>query len=196
MNLSALSNVLLILLVVGVIAVRQMTWRPVRGSRDWLLPGLAAVIGLALLLPSLDGRALGPIDLVAFVIELAIAIALGVWMGVIAHIRPLESRAGRAPEPAGRPLRAAQAVAAFETRTGAWGLALWLVLIGVRVALTFVFESLGSHLGVSTGLILVMLAANRAVRIVVLHHRVLRQPQQREGHGGSGRSGSRRIMVS
>ena len=34
MNLSVLSNVLLILLAVGVIAVRQMTWRPVLGGRD------------------------------------------------------------------------------------------------------------------------------------------------------------------
>ncbi len=48
MNLSVLSNVLLILLAVGIIAVRQMTWRPVLGGRDWMFPGgIAAVAGSA-----------------------------------------------------------------------------------------------------------------------------------------------------
>jgi hypothetical protein len=190
MNLSLLSNVLLILLAVGVIAVRQMTWRPVLGGRDWLFPGIAAVAGAAFLLQSLDGRALGVIDVVAFVVEVVISVGVGVGMGAIAHIRPLARPAGYAPDTTGLSAKAAaQAVAEFETRTGPWGLALWVVLIGVRVGLTFAFESLGSHLGISTGMILLVLAANRAARILVLHARVdgLRRD--------AARSGSARIMV-
>ena len=191
MNLSMLSNVLLILLAVGVIAVRQMTWRPVLGGRDWTFPALAAVIGAILLLQSLDGRALGLIDVVAFVVEMVIALAVGVGMGAIAHIRPIARQAGYAPVTAGMSAKAAaQASAEFETRTGPWGLGLWVVLLAVRVGLTFGFESLGSHIGISTGLILLVLAANRTARILVLHNRVdaLRR--------ADARSGSARMMVS
>lgn len=190
MNLSVLSNVLLILLAVGVIAVRQMTWRPVLGGRDWTFPLVAVVAGAAFLLQSLNGRALGVIDVVAFVVEVVIALGVGAGMGAIAHIRPLARPAGYVPDTAGlSPKAAAQALAEFETRTGPWGLGLWVVLIGVRVGLTFAFESLGSHLGVSTGMILLVLAANRASRILVLHRRVdaLR-------HAGA-RGGSARMMV-
>ncbi|MBS1905811.1 MAG: hypothetical protein JST33_04415 [Actinobacteria bacterium] len=191
MNLSVLSNVLLILIAVGVIAVRQMSWRPVLGGRDWMLPGLAAVVGAVLLLQSLNGRALGVIDVVAFVVEVVIAVGVGVGMGAIAHIRPIARPAGYAPATAGLSAKAvAQATAQFETRTGPWGLALWVVLIGVRVCLSFAFESLGSHLGISGGLILLVLAANRAARILVLHSRVETQRRTQT------RGGSARIMVS
>ena len=191
MNLSLLSNVLLILLAVGWIAVRQMTWRPVLGGRDWMFPGIAAVLGAVLLLQSLNGRALGLIDVIAFVVEVVIALGVGIGMGAIAHIRPLARPAGYAPVTTGLSAKAAaQALAEFETRTGPWGLGLWVVLIGVRVGLAFAFESLGSHLGVSTGMILLVLAANRAARTVVLHNRV-------EGLRRTGaRGGSARIMVS
>lgn len=193
MNLSVVSNILLVLIAVGWIAVRQMSWRPVLGGRDWLFPGLAAVVGVALLLQSLNGRALGVIDVVAFVVELAIAVGLGIGMGVIARIRPIARPSGYVPVTTGLSAKAAaQAAAVFESRTGPWGLALWFVLIGVRVGLTFAFESLGSHLGVSTGLILLMLAANRAARILVLHNRMLRQTHGSGLRGG----GSARIMVS
>ncbi|GAB6859620.1 hypothetical protein [Microbacterium xylanilyticum] len=191
MNLSVLSNVLLILLAVGIIAVRQMTWRPVLGGRDWMFPGIAAVAGSAFLLQSLNGRSLGVIDVVAFVVEVVIALGVGLAMGAIAHIRPIARPAGYVADTTGLSAKgAAQAVAEFETRTGPWGLTLWVVLIGMRVGLTFAFESLGSHLGVSTGLILLVLAANRAARTVVLHGRVdgLRR--------GGTRGAAARMMVS
>ncbi|MDR2321369.1 hypothetical protein ACIPY5_19305 [Microbacterium sp. NPDC089698] len=191
MNLSIVSNVLLILVAVGVIAVRQMTWRPVLGGRDWTFPGLAAVVGAALLLQSLNGRALGVIDVVAFLVEVAIALGVGLGMGAIAHIRPIARPAGYAADASALSGKAAaRALAEFETRTGPWGLALWIVLIGVRVGLTFAFESLGSHLGVSTGMILLVLAANRAARILVLHNRV--EGLRRTDAQGA----SARIMVS
>ena len=196
MNLTMISNVLLILLAVAVIAVRQMTWRPVLGSRDWMFPGIAVVVGAVLLMQSLDGRVLGLIDVVAFVVEVVIALVIGAAMGAIAHIRPISRPAGYAPDTTGLSAKeAALATAALETRTSAWGLALWVVLIGVRVGLAFAFESLGSHLGVSTGLILLVLAANRAARILVLHNRVARRAQQ-ELRGTGAQGGSARIMVS
>lgn len=191
MNLSVLSNILLILLAVGIIAVRQMTWRPVLGGRDWMFPGIAAVAGSAFLLQSLNGRSLGVIDVVAFVVEVVIALGVGLAMGAIAHIRPIARPAGYVADTTGLSAKAAaKALAEFETRTGPWGLALWVVLIGVRVGLTFAFESLGSHLGVSTGLILLVLAANRAARTLVLHGRV--DGLRRAGTRGAGA----RMMVS
>ena len=191
MNLSIVSNVLLILVAVGVIAVRQMTWRPVLGARDWSFPAVAAILGVALLLQSLNGHGLGVIDVVAFVVEMVIALVVGAAMGAIAHIRRIARPAGAAQVTAGLSARtAAVAAAEFETRTSPWGLALWVVLIGVRVGLTFAFESFGSHLGISGGLILLVLAANRAARILVLHHRV-------EGlRRSTAQDASARIMVS
>lgn len=191
MNLSIVSNVLLILVAVGVIAVRQMTWRPVLGARDWSFPAVAAILGVALLLQSLNGRGLGVIDVVAFVVEIVIAVVVGAAMGAIAHIRRIARPDGAVPVTAGMPAKAAaRAAAEFETRTSPWGLALWVVLIGVRVGLTFAFESFGSHLGISGGLILLVLAANRAARTLVLHHRV-------EGlRRGTAQDASARIMVS
>lgn len=190
MNLSLISNVLLILVVIGVIAVRQMTWRSVLGSRDWMLPGIAAAIGTALLLQSMNGSTPGIIDVVAFVVEAVIAVAIGVAMGLIARIRPIE-RAEAAPAVGGASARElARAAARYETRTGAWGLALWVVMIAVRVGLSFAFASFGSHLGASTGLILLMISANRAARVLVLHARVDTL------HRAGSRGGSRRIMVS
>ncbi|MDQ4214916.1 hypothetical protein [Microbacterium capsulatum] len=194
MNLTVLSDILLILVAVGVIAVRQMTWRPVLGGRDWLFPALAAVVGAALSVQSLNGGALGLIDVVAFVIEIVISLAVGAGMGAIAHIRPIARTAG-APAPGASAKAIALAAAEFETRTGAWGLALWVVLIGARVGLSFAFASFGSHLGISGGLILLVLAANRAARILVLHNRVLRRAQEPEGRRTAARGGSARIMV-
>jgi len=191
MNLSIVSNVLLILVAVGVIAVRQMTWRPVLGARDWSFPAVAAIVGVALLLQSLNGRGLGVIDVIAFVVEIVIAVVVGAAMGAIAHIRRIVRPGGAVPVAAGLSGKdVARAAAEFETRTSPWGLALWVVLIGVRVGLTFAFESFGSHLGISGGLILLVLAANRAARILVLHHRV-------EGlRRGAVQDASARIMVS
>ncbi|GAA4479782.1 hypothetical protein [Microbacterium panaciterrae] len=195
MNLSLLSNVLLVLLAVGWIAVRQMTWRPVLGARDWMFPGLAAVVGAVLLMRSPNGQPIGLIDVVAFVVEVVIAVAIGIGMGAIAHFRAIPRPAGYAPATAGLSARAAaQAAAEFETRTGPWGLALLVVLIGVRVGLSFAFELLGSHLGISGGLILLMLAANRAARIFVLHNRTLARAAA--PRGTEPRDASARIMVS
>ena len=190
MNLSALSNILLILVVIGVVAVRQMAWRPVLGARDWSFPVIAAVLGAVLLLQSLDGNSLGIIDVVAFVVEPVISLGVGAAMGAIAHIRRI-ARAAGAPVPAGRTAKdVARAAAEFETRTGPTGLVLWIVLIAVRVGLTFAFQGLGSHLGISTGLILLVLAANRAARMLVIHTRVDRLRRVRA------QSGSARMMVS
>ncbi|WP_336647584.1 hypothetical protein [Microbacterium sp. MMO-10] len=189
MNLSIVSNVLLILLAVGFVAVRQMTWRPVLGARDWMLPGIIAVIGAVLSLQTLSGQVIGVMDVIALVVELVVAFALGTAMGAMAHIRRIARPAGYQPAAGLSDRAAAQAAAEFETRTGPWGLALWVVLIGVRVGLMFAFEQLGSHIGVATGLILIVLAANRAARVVVLHRRVdaLRRT--------SAPSGSARIIV-
>lgn len=190
MTLSTIANVLLILVLVGWFAARQLQWRPVLGGRDWRFPALAAVIGAALLAKSLDGQAIGPIDVAAFVTELVIALGLGAAMGAIAHIRPISRDAGTAPAAGGSARAAARAAAVFESRTSPWGLSLWVVLIAVRIGLSFLFESLGSHLGVSTGLIVLVLAANRAARTLVLHARL--DGARRAAAGGA----ASRIMVS
>ena len=90
------------------------------------------------------------IDLAALAIELVVSAATGAWMGAIAHFRPLA--------PAGA------TSARWESRTGWWGLTLWLLVVAVRVGIDVVAVRLGAGMVTSTGVILLVLAANRLVR--------------------------------
>jgi len=60
----------------------------------------------------------------------------------------------------------------LESRTGWLGLVLWIVLILVRIGCDVIASQLGSTLATSIGVILVMVAANRAVRTAVFAARV------------------------
>ena len=51
------------------------------------------------------------------------------------------------------------------------GLVLWVVLIAVRVGMDALAGMAGSHLAASTGVILLMVAANRIARVGVILYR-------------------------
>ncbi len=164
MTLQTLLNVVLIVVLIGWIGYRQMQWRPVSIARMWRMPGIMAVVGVALLAQTVKPTALTPLDIAVLVVELAISLGIGAWMGAIAHFRPL-------PEP--RAIgKDARYIAAYESRTGAWGLALWVLVIAVRLGIDVLAGMAGSHLAESTGVILLMLAANRAARTLVFAGRL------------------------
>ncbi|MFF1574336.1 hypothetical protein ACFVWR_16450 [Leifsonia sp. NPDC058292] len=163
MTLQTVGNALLILVAVGWIGVRQMAWRPVAIARMWRTPAIMGLVGIILLIQTVKPAALTPLDLVVLVVELVISLGIGAWMGAIAHFR-------RLPEPL--VLDRDRGVATYESRTGAWGLVLWVAVIVVRVGIDVLAGMAGSHLAASTGVILLMLAANRAARTLVFAGRL------------------------
>jgi hypothetical protein len=163
MTLQTVGNALLILVLIGWIGFRQTTWRPVAIGRMWRTPAIFGLVGVVLLVQTVEPAALTPLDLAVLVGELVISLGIGAWMGAIAHFR-------RLPEPI--VLDRDRGVATYESRTGAWGLVLWIAVIAVRVGIDVLAGMAGSHLAASTGVIVLMLAANRAARTVVFAGRL------------------------
>ncbi|HEV7186194.1 MAG TPA: hypothetical protein VGN33_17010 [Leifsonia sp.] len=163
MNIQTIGNVLLILVLIGWIGYRQMAWLPVSISRMWRLPALMGLVGAILLMQTVKPTTLTTLDVSVLAVELVISLAIGAWMGAIAQFRAL-------PEPID--LGQDRGLAHYESRTGAWGLALWVLVIAVRAGIDIIAGMAGSHLAASTGVILLMLAANRAARTVVFASRL------------------------
>ena len=164
MTLQTLGNAILILVLIGWIGVRQMTWRPVVVSRMWRTPVILAVVGAVLLVQQVKPATITPLDIAVLAGELVISLGLGAWMGRIAHFRRYPQ-----PVPAGRDGRD---LAVYESRTSAWGLALWLLVVAVRVGVDVLAAQAGSHLAAATGVILLVFAANRIARTAVFAARL------------------------
>lgn len=164
MNLQTIGNAILIVLVIGWIGYRQTTWRPVAIGRMYRLALILAIVGAGLLVQQSGG--LTGLDVAVLLVEVVISLGVGAWMGAIARFRPLDP-----PVPVG----SSDQVARFASRTGWWGLALWLVVIAVRVGIDVLATGLGAHAATSTGVILLLIAANRAARTAVFAVRLERR---------------------
>ncbi|MEV7766902.1 hypothetical protein [Microbacterium sp. NPDC086615] len=160
MNLETLADIVLIVLLVGWLGYRQTTWRPVSPAKLWRTPLILAVLGVVNL--ARGDLAIGGLDVAVLVIELVLALGVGAWMGALAHFRPLEQRVtGRRGEGA-----------VVESRTGWWGLTLWAALLLVRVGIDVAATAMGAHGVTGAGVILLVFAANRAARNLVLGARL------------------------
>ncbi|NMO00533.1 hypothetical protein HH308_04805 [Gordonia sp. TBRC 11910] len=159
-----LFDAVLVVAVLGVMCYRQTTWRPVEVSQMWRMPIILGIVGLVMVSQT-SGR-VGTLDVALIAIELVVSLAIGAWMGAIAHFR-------RLPEPVafGKDDRY---LAEYESRTSAWGSALWLLMIATRIGLAVVAHLTGAQLAASTGLILLAFAANRAGRTFVFAGRLTR----------------------
>jgi hypothetical protein len=193
MSLQTLGNVVIIVVLVGWICVRQLNWRPLVISQMWRFPVIMGVIGFFLLTRSGATR-ITSLDIAIFAIEIVLSLVIGSLMGRIAQIRPISRAAGPTPgasASAGASPAAfgrvgysgqarsgsARATATLETRTGWVGMILWFVLIAVRVGMDVLASNMGDKLATSTGIILILLAANRIARVGVLAYRLERRPQ-------------------
>ena len=157
------------------ISYRQLTWTPVVPDRMWRMPGILVIVGLFLLVQENAFVSVGGTDIAVLAIELAISIGLGAAMGALAHFRPM-SDDRRTAYAAANAARVQGVLPALETRNGWFGMALWLVLIAVRVGGEFWAHATGSTLLTATGVIVLTVAVNRAVRILVITQRALRHP--------------------
>ncbi|MEL7976472.1 hypothetical protein AAG589_11465 [Isoptericola sp. F-RaC21] len=165
--------------LIGVVAIvwimyRQSSWQPVDPAQMWRMVLVLAAVGVYLLVRS-DLTVTGA-DIGVVVIEFVVSIAAGVGMGAIAMFRPVTAETQQQVAARGR---APRAPITAETRTGAWGLVIWLVLIVVRVGIEVASHRAGLGLASATGVFFVVLAANRAARLAVLTARYERIQRER-----------------
>jgi hypothetical protein len=173
MSYDVLIRTVLIVLVVGWICYRQTQWQPVVISKMWRSALLFAVIGLVQIGGTASLPAVSGFDLAVMAVEIVIALGVGAIMGWIAHFRPVSEQtlAAWSAKSGGRP---GAVVPVVESRTGWWGIGLWVVFIAVRVGMDFWAGAAGSQLAVTVGAILIVVAANRAARTVVFMARIER----------------------
>lgn len=183
MTIQTLANILIGVALVGWIVYRQLTWRIVSVSRMWRLPLIMAGVGVVMLAQTKDAHRISAMDLAVLIVELVISLGVGALMGRIAVFRPREisaderrerrdrrDRDGRGDPRERRLTDGTETV--LETRTGWLGLVLWIVLIAVRIGLDVVASHMGAALVTATGVILLMIAANRVARVFVFAARV------------------------
>ena len=175
MNSSTLLSIVIGLALLVWISYRQLTWTPVVPSRMWRMPGILAIVGLVLLVQNNAFAHVTGSDLAILAIELVISLGLGAAMGALAHFRPMSDDSRRAYA-ARNAARVQGVLPALETRNGWFGMALWLVLIAIRVGGEFWAHANNSALLMSTGVILLTVALNRGVRILVIVLRAERHP--------------------
>ena len=158
-----LNGVIIVALLVWV-GYRQTMWRPVSIPQMWRMPALFAVIGVVSLVSQKQVASFTVFDMSLVVVELILSLGVGAWMGALAHFRPLEK-----PVQLGRDGRY---TAVVESRTGVFGLVLWIIVIVIRVGIDIFASHAGSHLAGATGLIFLIFAANRAARTWVYASRL------------------------
>jgi hypothetical protein len=152
-------NAVVILVLVGWIGFRQLQWRPIAVGRMWRMPIIMAVVGAFLVSTQTKGATFTTLDVSVLVVELIIALGVGAIMGAIARFRPLPHTSdATSPE--------------FESRTGWVGMVLWILMIGIRVGIDIWAVHAGAVVVTSTGVILLVLAANRIARTGVFAARV------------------------
>ena len=176
MNISTVTDIIVALAVLCWIIYRQFTWQLVSPSRLWRMPVVIAIIGVIMLAQTKSLTAVKPIDLLILAGELVLALGLGAIMGTLAKFRTRGQRASDIRQRSGVPVEFDPSVTVTESRTGGLGAALWVVLIAVRVGI----ELLTAHyfpsaLLASTGTILLVIAANRAARALVVTLRMERR---------------------
>jgi len=163
MTVQTLGNALLILLLIGWVGYRQLTWRPVVVAKMWRMPVILAVVGAVQLVQQVKPTTITPLDIAVVAGEVVLSLAIGAWIGGIAHFRRLPERVvGKNPSE----------VAVYESRTGVFGLVLWVAVIVVRVGVDVLAAQAGSHLVAATGIILLVFAANRLARTAVFAARL------------------------
>jgi hypothetical protein len=145
---------IVVVLVLGWIVYRQTRWQVLDPRRAWRGPIILAVIGVVEVRTSLTGAAPGAAAVALLVLEAVSSVAVGVGMGLLSQFRWAE--------------------AGLEARTGLIGSLLWFVMLALRLGVDVWASADGAKIVVSGGMIVLMLALNRAGRTLVLLRRAQR----------------------
>jgi hypothetical protein len=155
-------NVLIAVVVIAWIGGRQLTWRPVTPQALWTLPAIITGAGVVLTASQVKPAAFTPFAVGVLAAEIVLSVGLGVLMGAIARFRRDAAVPGRQ-------------ASEWETRTGWLGMALWVVLIGLRVGMDVWADAAGAgELLVATGTIVLVVGINRLTRSAVIAYRLSR----------------------
>ncbi len=165
MSVQLLANILIGIALVAFLGYRQATWQYLDPTRIWRTPLVMAVVGVVVLTQTRS--TITTTDVVFLAIEALVTIGVGLTMGSITRFRTVGT-----PDRKGRTI---------QSRTGALGAVLWIVLIAVRIGLDVLGGHLGAHLLTSTGTILLVLALNRAARALVIDGRIPRGDRRPSG---------------
>jgi hypothetical protein len=176
MNISSIADILIALAVVCFVIYRQFTWQLVSPRSLWRMPIIIGIVGVVMLSQIKSLSAVSPVDLLILVGELVLSLGLGAIMGSLAKFRARAQRASDVRQRSSVPVDFDPSVTVTESRTGALGAALWVILIAVRIGI----ELLTAHyfpsaLLASTGTILLVIAGNRAARALVITLRMERR---------------------
>ena len=152
MSVTLLTNAVFGLAVIAFLVSRQLRWSAFEPAKALKLPLILAVVGFWLLRSEVS--TISTVDITFLLIELAISLAVGAGMGRLTSFRT---------DPA-RPHE-------LQARTGGAGVALWVVLIALRVGLDLLGSALGAQVVTATGVILILLAATRASSALVARTR-------------------------
>ncbi|GAA3220082.1 hypothetical protein ACFP63_15400 [Oerskovia jenensis] len=178
MNPENLEPALIAVAVLCWLGYRQTTWRAV-SARLWTLPAVLGAVGL-LSLSSVVAARPTALDLVVVTSELVVSVGVGTVIGAMTSFRTIDPAAAPAPGvTARRRARASAAGATLEARAGWVALALWIALIVARLVTGTLAGAAGAHLATSAGVILLLLAANRAARVLVVTTRAGRLARER-----------------
>jgi hypothetical protein len=148
-------------LVVGWIIYRQTQWQALNPARIWRGPIIVAVIGAVSMKTALTGATIGTTAVALLALEAVLAVAVGVGMGMLSQIRTVDGT--------------------LAARTGLIGSLLWFVMLALRLGVDVWASADGAKIVASTGVILLMLALNRAGRTAVLLRRA-EQSRPLEAH--------------
>ncbi|MBM9469288.1 hypothetical protein [Nakamurella leprariae] len=168
-----LSIILLVLVAALVVFLlgQQLFWSRLDLHRPWLLPVILAVVGI--LLMSLRPFPTAPLDLIASGILFVVAFLTGIAMAAITQFRAAVS-----PPPS---RKIDTQVGQLDERTGWGGVAMLTILVVARVALSIVLKNDGARYLSTSGILLLLFAANRVAYVIAIRPRV-RQATVRLGH--------------
>jgi len=140
--------------VIALIVQRQLRWTRFDATRALRTPLVLAVIAAAEVALTWSTVRITATDVALVAAEVAVAAGVGAAMGAMTVFRPAQG-----------------AIDGWETRTGALGAALWLVLIGLRVGVGYLGPQIGASAAASTGVLLLVLAAARGATALVVRSR-------------------------
>jgi hypothetical protein len=176
MNFSSVIDIVIALAVVCWVVYRQFTWQLVSPRSLWRMPAIVAIVGVVMLSQIKSLGAVTPTALLILAGELVLSLGLGAIMGSLAKFRTRAQRAGDVRQRSGVPVEFDPGVTVTESRTGGLGVALWVILIAIRIGIElYTAHYFPSALLASTGTILLVVAGNRAARALVITLRMERR---------------------
>lgn len=138
---------------IAFLIVRQFMWRAADPARLLLMPVIIVIYGIgSVTWDILHGERLKIVDLVVFIVELALVGCTGTVMGVRTRFR----RRGQA----------------LQYKLDAWGVALWAIFIAIRIGSFLLAAQLDAHALETTGAILISFGANRLASSITVRRRV------------------------